>query len=82
MVIESPAELPLGIFELDGAGRVMAFSVNNSRLAMNATRALVGKDFFNDVLRGCGEASLTRLALKQGIRTVRRDAPAYAATSG
>jgi hypothetical protein len=63
MVVKAPAELPLGIFELDAAGSVIAYSVHHSKLDARATRALVGKDFFGDVLHGGDE-------LKQRFRNV------------
>jgi hypothetical protein len=64
MMIEAPAELPLGIFELDAAGRVIAFSVHHTRLEILGTRAIVGKDFFGDVLHGNGNE------LQQRFRSV------------
>jgi len=50
MVIDCPAKLPLGIFELDSAGRVLAFSVHDS----DTTREIIGKNFFTDVLHNDG----------------------------
>ena len=64
MIIEAPTELPLGIFELDATGRVIAFSVHHTRLEVLATRTLVGKDFFGDVLHGDGKE------LQQRFRSV------------
>ena len=49
MSLEAGASLPLGIFELDGDGRILAYSTYGSSLLGRPKTEIIGKNFFNEV---------------------------------
>ena len=56
MFEKTQTPLPLGIFELDGGGQVMAYSTYKSRLQGLARDQVVGKNFFKELVEDEGTA--------------------------
>lgn len=54
MLEQSRSTLPLGIFELDGKGFVLAYSTYKSALQSKSKTEIVGKNFFTELTATSG----------------------------
>src|SRR5437588_2467862 len=54
MLDQSKSSLPLGIFELDGKGCVLAYSTYKSALMQKNKSEIVGKNFFTELTESSG----------------------------
>ena len=73
--------LPLGIFELDVEGRVIAYNTYNSPLRLKTREEIIGRSFFNELLEPACAALEDRFnhVLKQRVPFSRlhfRESPA------